>query len=240
MRILVFNSKGGCGKSLVTREIIAAPKAKDFVIAEIDELNRTQAPYADRFKDVLQLSKETVKELLIHLNDHDNIVIDVGADNLSATLQVLVEYSLFDDIDRVVIPLGPGRTDCENALKTYQAVNNHCDNIVFAFNRVDPQLSLDDQFPVFFNNAPKMIPDLSDDMKVIITESDIFLDAQNEKKLVTELAENIDYKSASLTAKTEGDTEKFRSLMQQELNKRAAQILLEKTILPAHNKIMMK
>jgi cellulose biosynthesis protein BcsQ len=240
MRILVFNSKGGCGKSLVTREIIAAPKAKDFVIAEVDELNRTQAPYADRFKNVLQLSKKTVKELLIHLNDHANIVVDIGADNLSATLQMLVEYSLFDDIDKVVIPLGPGRTDCENALKTYQAVNDHCNNIVFAFNRVDPELSLEDQFPVFFNNAPKIIADLSDDMKVIVTESDIFLDAQNEKKLVTELAENIDYKSAALTAKDNDDTDKFRTLMQQELKKRAAQILLEKTILPAHNKIMMR
>jgi MinD-like ATPase involved in chromosome partitioning or flagellar assembly len=240
MRILVFNSKGGCGKSLVTREIIAAPKAKNFVIAEVDELNRTQAPYADRFKDVLQLSKKTVKELLIHLNDHDNIVIDVGADNLSAALQVLVEYNLFDDIDKVVIPLGPGRTDCENALKTYQAIIEHCNNIVFAFNRVDPDLPLEDQFPVFFNNALRMIPELSDDMKVIVTESDIFLDAQNEKKLVTELAENIDYKSAALTAKADGDANKFRELMQQELNKRAAQILLEKTILPAHHKIMMK
>jgi MinD-like ATPase involved in chromosome partitioning or flagellar assembly len=238
MRILVFNSKGGCGKSLVTREIIAAPKSKNFVIAEVDELNRTQAPYADSFKDVLQLSKETVKELLIHLNNHDNIVIDVGADNLSATLQVLVEYDLFDDIDKIVIPLGPGRTDCENALKTYQAVIDHCSNIIFAFNRVDPELSLKDQFPVFFNNASKIIPDLSDDMQAIITESDIFLDAQNEKKLVTELAENIDYKSAALTAKTDNDPEKFRELMQQELKKRAAQILLEKTILPAHNKIM--
>lgn len=238
MRILVFNSKGGCGKSLVTREIIAAPKANDFVIAEVDELNRTQAPYTNRFKDVLQLSKANVKDLLIHLNDHDNIVIDVGADSLSATLQVLIKYNLFEDIDKIVIPLGPGRTDCENALKSYQALINNCANIIFAFNRVDPDLSLDEQFPVFFNNAPKIIPELSDDMKVIITESDIFLDAHNQKKLVTELAENIDYKAAALTAKDRGDTEKFRELMQSELNKRAAKILLENVILPAHNKIM--
>lgn len=238
MRILVFNSKGGCGKSLVTREIIAAPKANDFVIAEVDELNQTQAPYTNRFKDVLQLSKATVKELLIHLNDHDNIVIDVGADSLSATLQALIEYNLFDDIDKIVIPLGPGRTDCENALKSYQALINNCSNIVFAFNRVDPYLLLEEQFPVFFNNAQKIIPELSDEMKVIITESDIFLDAHNQKKLVTELAENIDYKAAALTAKNKGDTEKFRELMQSELNKRAAKILLENVILPAHNKIM--
>lgn len=240
MRILVFNSKGGCGKSLVAREIIAAPKATDFVIAEIDELNRTQASYKECFKAVLQLSKETVKELLIYLNEHENIVIDVGADNLSATLQDFVQFNLFEDIDKVVIPLGPGRTDCENALKTYQAITHFCSNIIFVFNRADPNLSLEVQFPVFFNNVLKIIPNFSDKMKVVVTESDIFLDAHNQKKLVTELAEDIDYKAAALTAKSEGDTVKFRTFMEQELNKRAAKILLEKTIIPAHKKIMMK
>ena len=236
MRFLVFNSKGGCGKSLVTREIIAAP-VSDMVIAEIDELNKTQAPYADRF-EVIQLKKETVKDLLIHLNEHEDIVIDVGADNLSATLQVMVEYNLFDDIDKVIIPLGPGRSDSENALKTYNATKDHCDNIIFVFTRADPDMPPQEQYPVFFNNAKKVIPDLSDDQIVTINESDIFLDAQHQKRLVTELAKEVDYKSSALTAKDEGDTEKFHDLMQQELNKRAAQILVKNTITPAHNKIM--
>ena len=238
MRFLVFNSKGGCGKSLVTREIVAAPLADTMVIAEIDELNRTQAPYSDRFKEVIQLKKETVKDLLIHLNEHDDIVIDVGADNLSATLQILVEYNLFEDIDKILIPLGPGRSDSENALKTYNATKDHCDNILFIFTRADPELPLEDQYPVFFNNAKKVIPGLSDDQIVRIDESDIFIDAQHQKKLVTELASEVDYKSAAMTAKEQGDTEKFRDLMQQELNKRAAQLLIKNTITPAHDKIM--
>src|SRR5680860_28679 len=213
MRFLVFNSKGGCGKSLVTREVIAAPVSENMVIAEIDELNQTQAPYADRFKKVIQLKRETVKDLLIHLNEHENIVIDVGADNLSATLQVMVEYSLFEDIDKIIIPMGPGRSDSENALKTYNATKDHCDDILFVFTRSDPDVPIQEQYPVFFNNAKKLIPDLSDDQIVTISESDIFIDAQHQKKLVTELAQEVDYKSSALTAKKQGDTEKFRELM---------------------------
>ena len=68
-------------------------------------------------------------------------------------------------------------------------------------------------------------------------QSDVFLDAQHSRKLVLELAEDIDHKSAALTAKSEGDLEKFRELMQQELNKRAAQILVKDCIMPAHKKI---
>lgn len=86
MRYLVFNSKGGCGKSTLTREVIAAPFGKDITIIEIDELNKTQEPYSERFNSVIELRKDEIKDLLIHLNEHDNAVIDVGTDNLSATL----------------------------------------------------------------------------------------------------------------------------------------------------------
>ncbi len=238
MRHLVFNSKGGCGKSLITREIIAAPFGKDIAIAEIDSLNKTQQPYTDRFKTVIELNKEEISDLLIYLNEHDNIVIDVGADNLSATLQTMVEYSLFDDIDRVVIPLGLGRSDSENALKTYKVISKHCDNIIFVFTNYNPDEGIESQYPVFFSNISKVMPSFTDNDYVTINASSVFHDAQHDKKLVLEMAQEVDYKSAAIAAKKEGDMDKFRDLMQLELNKRAAQILVKQCIMPAHEKII--
>lgn len=238
MRYLVFNSKGGCGKSLITREIIASPFGKDIVIAEIDSLNKTQQPYADSFKAVIELSKEDIRKLLIHLNEHENIVIDVGADNLSTTLQAMRDYHLFDDIDKVIIPLGLGRTDSENALKTYKAISPLCDNIIFAFTNFNQDESIESQYPVFFSNVSKVVPNFTDKDYVTINASSVFHDAQHEKKLVIEMAQEVDYKSAAITAKKEGDIDKFRDLMQLELNKRAAQILVKQCIIPAHEKII--
>lgn len=236
MRYLVFNSKGGCGKSTLCREVIAAPFGKDITIIEIDELNKTQEPYSERFNSVIELRKDEIKDLLIHLNEHDNVVIDVGADNLSATLQTMVEYMLFDDIDKVIIPMAHGRSDSENALKTYNAISKHCDNLMFAFT-LNTEEPLENQYPVFFSNVEKFVKGFSEKDYVTIHQSDVFLDAQHSRKLVLELAEDIDHKSAALTAKSEGDLEKFRELMQQELNKRAAQILVKDCIMPAHEKI---
>lgn len=238
MRYLVFNSKGGCGKSLITREIIAAPFGKDIVIAEIDSLNKTQQPYADSFKAVIELSKEDIRKLLIHLNEHENIVIDVGADNLSTTLQAMRDYYLFDDIDKVIIPLGLGRTDSENALKTYKAISPLCDNIIFAFTNFNQDESIESQYPVFFSNVSKVVPNFTDKDYVTINASSVFHDAQHDKKLVVEMAQEVDYKSAAIAAKKEGDIDKFHDLMQLELNKRAAQILVKQCIMPAHEKII--
>lgn len=238
MKYYVFNTKGGCGKSLITREVIAAPYGKNIVIAEVDELNNTQRPYRDRFKDVIELKKYEIKDLIIHLNEHDNIVVDVGADNLSATLQTMVEYSLFDDIDKAIIPLIPGRSESENALKTYDEISQYCDNIMFVLTKFNPSEPVENQYPVFFKYAKSDINNFSEDMYVTINDSDIFLDAQHDKKLVLELAENVDHKSAAITAKNDGDMDKFRDLMKLELTKRAAQILVKNCIMPAHEKII--
>lgn len=236
MRYLVFNTKGGSGKSLIAREIIAAPQKEKITIIEIDELNRTQATYADQFSAVIELKKENIKDLLILLNEHENVVIDVGVNNLSLVIQVMVEYGLFEDIDRVVIPMCYGRSDSENALKTYSVISEHCPDIMFTF-RAKPDEDIEEQYPVFFNNVKKVVKDWSEKSYVIINDSSVFHDAQNDKKLVVNMAEDVDYKSAALTAKSEGDLDKFHELMKKELNKRAAKILVKQCIIPAYEKL---
>lgn len=237
MRVLVFNSKGGCAKSLISREIIAGPKAKDFVIVEIDPLNQTQKPYTNYFKDVMEIDGDSVEELLIHLNEYENIVVDVGSDYLAKTLNKLILYDLFDDIDKIVIPLMQGRTDGENALKTHRAISEVTDEskIIFALSKASPLESIEDQFEIFFQNAKKLIGEFD---YISIMDSDIFISAQKDKKLVASIAsDSNDYKLKALSEKEKGDMKRFRNLMKKELFKRSAKILMDNTIIPAHQKI---
>lgn len=239
MRHLVFNSKGGCGKSLVSREVIAAPIKEQMVIIEIDELNKTQSSYAEKFKQVIQLKRGDVKQLLLYLNEYDNVVVDVGIDVLSQTLNTIIQYGIFEDIDRVVIPVSQGRSDSENALKTYLAIKNHCSDIVFAFTRVDPDEKLSTQYPVLFSNAEKTLGKaITEEDYVTIDNSEIFNDAQNDKTLILEMSEDQNYRAKAFEAKARGDFAKFRALMELEIDRRASKLLVEECILPAHRKLM--
>jgi len=238
MKILSFNSKGGCGKSLIAREIIAAPNAAQTVMIEIDQLNKTQLSYKKDFKEVIELDKNKIKELLIYLNEYDNCVIDIGVDNLTTTMKTLIDYQLFDELDLVVIPLTEGRTDCENALKTYMTISHYTNKIIFAFNKHDPEQTLEQQYPVFFNNIEKYSIDNIDDKHIKIIDSSVFSDAQNNKLLVIEMAKEYDYKQQALLAKSEHDMPRFKNYMEKELFKRAAQRLVESWIDPAYDKII--
>jgi len=238
MRVLVFNSKGGCGKSLIAREVIAAPQAESMIIVEIDTLNTTQLVYKKDFKDVIELSKHNISDLLSILNEYDDVVIDVGADNLTDTLKILVDYQLFDDIDLVVIPMTQGRTDCENALKSYSVISRYIKNIMFAFSRYKEDEPIENQYQVFFSNIEKLGIKNVDDKYITINDSEIFIDAQNEKELVITMALEVNYREQSIDAKNTGDMDKYRCLIKKEVNKRAAKILVDRCILPAHKKLM--
>jgi len=239
MKILVFNSKGGCGKSTVAREVLAAPEAKKYVLVEIDELNQTQSAYKKYFKDVEMLRREEIPNLLTLLNEHDNVVVDVGADNITATLDTMIDYALFDDIDRVIIPMKAGRTDCENAIKTFKFIKDYCDDIKFVFVEHNISESLERQYSVFFNNLDSInINKLNDSDYATISASEAFIDAQSSRELVINIANGGDYKAQALEAKQAGDKDKFQKLMSKELRKRAASILVEKTIMPA-NRVLL-
>lgn len=242
MRVLVFNSKGGCGKSTVTREVLAGPQASDYVIVEIDELNQTQKGYDKKciFKKIELIKREEIPNLLMLLNEHDNVVIDVGADNITATLDAMLNYKLFDDIDRVVIPMKAGRTDCENALRTYEIIHPHCKDIKFAFVERDDSEPLEEQYNVFFKNLKKGInvDKLNNNNFATIESSDAFIDAQDSRELVVDIAKGPDYKEQALKAKEQNDMVSFKELMAKELRKRTAAILVKKTITPA-NKVLM-
>ncbi len=254
MRILVFNTKGGCGKSLVAREIIAAPIAKEVVLVEIDVLNRTQQSYAEWFKEVVQLNDETTPDLIKLLNMNTHVVIDVGAIHLANAIDTMTKYELFDDVDLVVIPLIPGRSEEENALKTYAIMSKSVNRIMFAFSKFNPQVALEKQYKVFFDNLSDTQnvntvlknPEQADCTQLVessyitVNDSDVFETAQHRKELVINLAAEIDYKAKAKAALSNGEKELYDVLMTQELDKRKARILVESCIMPAHKKIMLQ
>jgi len=235
MKTLVFTTKGGSGKSFTAREMIAGPRAHEFIMVEIDELNKTQAAYASSFKKVVELTQNNIKELLILCNEYDDLIIDVGVDNISATIQTFIDYDLFVEIDQVVIPLFNGRTDCENALKSYSLIQPYCEHIKFILGRATAEDEIQSQFSVFFNNIKTVMPDFCRRDYFVIYESDTYIDAQNQKKLLSEVAlDHTAYKQGALDAKRSGNKSLFYQLMNKELCRRAAQSVMKEQVIPCH------
>ena len=181
------------------------------------------------------MNQNNIKDLLVICNEHDKLISDVGVDNLSATMQTFVDYQLFDEIDQVIIPLFNGRTDSENALKSYTMIQPFCNNIKFVLGRASYE-PIESQFSIFFKNIRKIKKGFSLKDFVVIYESDIYIDAQNQKRLVTEIAaDEHQYKLKALDAKHDGDIPSFHQLMEKELLKRSAKLVTTKNIIPAHD-----
>jgi len=244
MKVLVFNTKGGSAKSLTAREIISAPIAKEITIIEVDALNETQLAYKDSFKDVIEINKNDTSALIKILLKEDNLVVDVGVGDLEDSFNKFVTQDLFSLFDKIVIPLSRGRTNGANAVKTYIAICNHVKDsgqIMFAFSRRDPNKKIEDQYRSFFTHAKKHIKHFSEKMYVEINDSEIFDEAEEEEKLISEIAnDERDFRKEALEKLKAGDEEAFDDLIELEIIQKSASHLYNDIILPAHRKIMGK
>jgi MinD-like ATPase involved in chromosome partitioning or flagellar assembly len=239
-KVLVYVSKGGVGKSLTAREIVAGPMAKSTVIVEIDPLNKTQMNYKEHFKEVVVLNNSNAQKALNYLIKEDNVVIDIGADSLSDGMASIKNYSLLDYIDVVVIPIIPGRSEAQNALLIYSRLTEAgCENIKFVFNRRDPEKPLEEQYFVFFQNFEhKLGRSIREDEYAVVEEIEEFDFAQTHRSIVANLATSESYIEAALEADKAGNTAEFERLMDLELERRAMNRVYNEIVLPAHNKLL--
>jgi len=241
MKILVFNTKGGSAKSLTAREIIASPKAKDYIIVEVDALNQTQLAYKNSFKDVIEIDKSDNSALIKIMLKEENLVVDVGVGDLEDSFNQFAKQELFNLFDRIIIPLSRSRTNGQNAVKTYLAICNNIKDrgqIIFAFSRRDKSKKLEDQYSSFFNHTKKHIKHFSKKMYVEIDDSDIFDEAEEQSRLISEIANDaLDYRKEALEKLNSGDEEGFNELLELEIFQKAASDLYNNVILTAHRKI---
>lgn len=240
MVILVFTTKGGAGKSTIAREIVSAERAKDITIVEIDSLNMTQKRYEKSFKAVVELDNTNIESLYkilrkARLGD-DNVVIDVGSDNLEMTSKILTDLDLFRMIDLIIIPIMPGETDVENAFKVTRTMQNKGSRLMFILNNADAAQTPKKQFASFYNNTGKFLDSFDEKAVIVIGANKLFHSAQKSRKTIYEICSDpIDYEAEA--NKLDPDSTEFDRLLDKELLKRTAKILYERTIKSAHDLI---
>jgi len=241
MRALVINPKGGSGKSLIAREVLAAPLLKGAVIIEIDQLNRQQIDFRDSFLDVVELLPSQASECTHFLkNEHNrNVIIDVGIDKIEETFTKLSKIPM-RYIDVVVIPVMPGRYEAEGAFQIYDKVAQLDTEVVFALNQVDPtrQNPLERQHLGFFSRLDAKGMSLDRINLVQIPYSSVFEEAVYGSKTVYQLA----YRDSFLDQLMEeemknGLSDHACALANAEWNRIAAKSLLDSWIMPAHTTI---
>ena len=129
--ILSIQTKGGCGKSTCSQQILAPyflAKNEPVTLIEIDDENLDSSYLLDSAVKTEQFSfgtsasaERVVESLFSRVNE--NLVVDVGG-NRTATnfIAAAGRFGLFEYIDLVVIPIsGPGQ-DETNAIRTANAI----------------------------------------------------------------------------------------------------------------------
>lgn len=244
--IAVINTKGGCGKSTTALNIVASSSAKNFVMIDVDELNKSQQNYAQEFADYKVINDNEIPNLGIEMGmikaQNKNAILDVGVSQSVKVLEEIISSRLTDLINFFVVPLKASREDCQNALKTAKLILevDQEAKIVFAFSNYEPHLQLELQYEVFFRNLAMICKNtLSEDDYVLVKHSNLFVNATNRKKSIHALAsDKSDYRKDALTAMQDSKTVEFKDLMQKDLLQRSIQIFFKESVLPQHKKLM--
>lgn len=188
MKVVVTSYSDNVGKSMVANQLIA-PRI-DAPVISVESTNaddaRNEASRGEPFMDFQR-----------RLASLDATVVDVGASNVEAFLQMMEEYAgSHEDFDYFVIPCVPKPKQVRDTLATINALNSvgvAPDQIRVVFNKVDKRASFEATFrDIFKAHAADAIFTLSPD--AVIYESDVFALLQGVP-LATAAADTTDYKS---------------------------------------------
>ncbi|GEM_PF-3858409 len=146
MRIMVINTKGGCGKSTTAQQVFCpylfgkGGGKKKVRLVEVDEQNWDGAVFQK--SDVIDWQGYKLIEmdkLISEIAENQDLVVDTGG-NITGErcLQEFYERGYINAIDLFVIPLSSGEQDAVNAVSTYLKIieKKRDARIVFALSQV--------------------------------------------------------------------------------------------------------
>lgn len=139
MRFFILNSSGNVGKSTVTRELIY-PFMDNPKIMEIETVNSS----SEHFNN-LNVEKITdfsnFENIYLKILENDNLIIDVGASNLSAFMEKLNEFAGVETLfDYFIVPTVVGdkvATDTARTILFLKTLGIENDKIKVVFNNAD-------------------------------------------------------------------------------------------------------
>lgn len=139
MKFFILNSSGNVGKTTITREVIypSIPNAKIF---EIETVNSSSEHFSG-----LNVEKITdfsnFEDIYLKILETDNLILDVGASNLSNFLEKLGEFAGVEELfDFFIIPTVPGdkvATDTARTILYLKSIGIENEKIKVIFNNAD-------------------------------------------------------------------------------------------------------
>lgn len=236
-KCLIVNGKGGVGKSVTSRELLAA-NMENATLYEFDAANLSQKPYSSDETFVVKCFDESKIDQMIvdDLMDHDkSVIIDIGIENFSAVLQMFYDNSLYDFLDAIFIPLNPDCQDsAKNAIKMSRFLKSRTEKpIYFVLNKIDPTIAESEQFEYFLEKAKTNKVDVVG-RTIPLPHCDLLAKAQAFSKTIKSLStDQTNYREKSLQARQSGDKEQSLEAIRLDLLCRGAKKYFNEKMMPA-------
>ncbi len=206
MKIVVLNSSGNVGKSTITKEFLY-PRLTDALIVEIETINASNINNG-RLNITRYDVNEDISDLYMKCIENENIIVDIGASNLSAFFEKVLDFEGFLDMfDYFVIPSVSTIKETEDTIKTILFLQNIGvaeEKIKVIPNKVKNDVDI--EFSVLFKNTPIEI-----DKTIFIKESKLFSDLALLKMDIKEVyQDDLDfYKPKIIDAETPKEKMRF-------------------------------
>jgi len=151
MKIFILNSSGNVGKSLLARELFY-PRLEDALILEIETVNSGSAKFPNLNIDKFRATDD-FSEIYMRILGTENVIVDVGASNLSAFWEAISEFAGVGDLfDIFVVPSRSTekiQTDTYKTIDFLRSEGINDERIKVIFN--DVKKSVDSEFEMILN-----------------------------------------------------------------------------------------
>ena len=221
MKTLILNSSGNVGKSTITKEFLY-PRLENALIVEIETVNASNINNSD-----LNITKYNVNddigELYLSCIENENVLVDIGASNLSGFFEKVLDFDGFLDLfDFFVVPTVSTIKETEDTIKTIgflQSVGVEDEKIKVIPNKIKKDVK--SEFAILFKNLPIEV-----NQDVFIKDSKLFSNLALLKTDIKSIFKtDLDYyKNEILSAETPQD--KMR-LIKMDMSNRMAHTIIK-------------
>jgi len=221
MKTLILNSSGNVGKSTITKEFLY-PRLENALIVEIETVNDSNITNSNLNIINFNINND-FSELYLSCLEEENILVDIGASNLSSFFEKIVEFDGFLSLfDFFIIPTVSTIKETKDTLKTIQfllSLEVEKEKIKVIPNKVKKDLKA--EFSILFQNSEIEIK-----KNCFIKDSKLFPNlALLKTDIKTIFRSDLDiYKKEILNAET--PTEKMR-LIKIDLSNRMAHTIIK-------------
>ena len=222
MKICVLNISGNVGKTTVAVHLLASSRPGVKMLS-VERENNSDANDVEGI-EVEELNASQFKHIYREIMRSDDIILDVGASNVSLFMEELTRHSgSIGEFDLIVIPVVPDEKQQKDTIKTINWLLNlgiDAKKIRVVFNRFQGQSTINETYAHIMGFA------ITDGEKkaqwlphVVLNENDVYDIATRERKTIRQMADDkTDWKAKRNEAKAAKDFDALDIAMDAEIS----------------------